>query len=95
MTTVAAWSTREEALARHRAVTVELMDLHRELAQLLAAEKEAKVRAYAQAQGTDKNREQTASFNALNLTTDIFKLKGEIEAWNALRDDIRIWLAYT
>lgn len=71
------------------------MDAHRELATLLVAEKNAKINAYAQAQGTDKNREHVASFNSLNITGDIFKLKGNIAALEALRDDIRLWLAYT
>ncbi len=74
----------KDALQRLGEVTEELQQLHRELASLLAAEKSARIAAWVESDETTVTaRDRVADFNALNLTLDIIKIKGEIAAFEA------------
>lgn len=82
-----------EPLSRFAEVARELMSAHRELATLLAAEHEAKVTSWFEAQeDTLKARDRIADFNAMPLTLDIIKLKGEITALREEKDWLTILL---
>ncbi len=79
-----------QPLARFGEVSAELQMAHRELATLLAAEHEAKVKSwFAANDDTIKGRDRVAEFNALDLTLDVIKLKGDIAALREEKD----WLA--
>lgn len=87
--------TRAEALKRHGELARELSELHRELAEVLGAEKTAKVQSFMAAPGgTDRQRDQASTANALGSTKEVFKLRGEIDALVEERDHIRLLLAY-
>ncbi len=74
------------ALQRLESLTTELADSHRELAQILAAEKECKVRTWVESQETTLGaRERQGDSMALGLTVDAIRLKGEIAALEAER----------
>lgn len=80
----------DEPLARFGALSLELQMAHRELATLIAAEHEAKVRTWFAADDDSvKGRDRVAEFNALDLTLDIMRLKGEIAAMREEKD----WLS--
>lgn len=70
------------ALADLQVETIELARDHRELAECLVAEKQTKVRAYADAADarTNTDRLHVADLAALDLTADVFRLKGSIAA---------------
>lgn len=83
------------ALDRMGSLTEELMAAHRELAMVLAAEKQAKVGAWLESQeGTVSARDRQSDFNALGLTVDALKLKGEINALEAERSYLTLILTY-
>lgn len=87
--------TRPAALERLEAVSSELQILHRELATTLAAEKSAKVHAWAESnEPTLGARERIADFNALDLTLDVITLRGEIAANEAERGYLIEVIAY-
>ncbi len=67
--------------------TYRLANSHRELGQLLSAEKSAKVLSYGRSMAkTLGERENEGAINALNITEDIFKVRAEIEATKARLD---------
>ncbi len=67
-----------EALGK---LTADLQEQRRQLALVLAAEHEAKIKSWMAAdEGTLKGRDRIADFNSMHLTLDIIKLKGEIAA---------------
>lgn len=79
--------TRIEALAQLELATKELAACHRELAQVLMAEREGRVRSYLQSDETSvSGRDRQADVNVLDLTLDMLKIKGEIAALEADRD---------
>ena len=86
--------TRAEALESYGVLSVELAAVRREYAVVLYSEKETKVHAFAQAQGTDKNRDHVANFNALPLTKDSMRLANEIAALEAERDFLQYAITY-
>ncbi len=74
-------TTRTGALEQLRKLSADLMQHRRELADVLAAEHESKIKSWMAAdEGTLKGRDRIADFNSLHLTLDIIKLKGEIAA---------------
>lgn len=78
--------TRDEALARLSELSAELAQTHRELCDLLVAEHQAKTQAWFESQSQYiKERDRIAEFNALPLSLDVIKLKGEIAALEAER----------
>lgn len=87
------YRTRAEALARHHAIAVDLADSYVELGEVRGAEREAKVNAFTQNPGTDKQRDHAASFSALHSTKEVWQIEGAIRALEEERDDIRWQLA--
>lgn len=81
--------TRAEALARHNYIARELGTAHRELSTVRAAEREAKINSFQATAGTDKAREQAASFNGFPNTRVVWEIEGNIRALEEERDDIR------
>lgn len=78
--------TRSAALSQLEYTTTELASSHRELAQLLAAEKEGKIRSWvASEESSVTSRDRWADHMVMDLTLDIIKLKGEINALEATR----------
>lgn len=78
--------TRGEALAKLSDISSSLATSHRELADLLSAEHNAKTRAWFEATSQYiSERDRIADLNALDLSLDIIKLKGEIAALEAER----------
>ncbi len=74
-------TTRQASLDQLGALTANLAAKRQELALVLAAEHEAKIQSwFAADEDTLKGRDRIADFNALHLTLDIIKLKGEILA---------------
>lgn len=72
---------QSESLVRLSEVTRLLSENHRELAQVLAAEREGKVESWMSSEHTSiQARDRTADAYAVSLTVDVFKLKGEIAA---------------
>lgn len=87
-------TTRQGCLERHGAIAVELADLHRELGNVLATEREAKITTALAAEGTDRYRENAAGFNALESTKAVFDIRGNIAALEEERDHLRYLLAH-
>lgn len=78
--------TRLAALTQLEQVSKDLAACHRELAQVLMAEKEGRVRTFmASNEGAVNARDRQADINVLDLSVDILKLKGEIAALEAER----------
>jgi hypothetical protein len=76
-------------------LSLDLAEHHRELAQLLMAEKEAKIEAFDYSDAsTVRQRDHEADRLALPLTRDILKIKGEIAALTELRDYLRLVLQH-
>ncbi len=78
--------TRASALTELEEVAMDLSRIHRDLAELLAAEHQAKIHTWFNSNAdyiTQRDRE--ADFNALSLTLDIIKLKGELAAQESRR----------
>lgn len=86
--------TRTQVLERLGELAVSLASAYRELSELEAAENQAKASAWIGTQGTLGERDGVARFNALDLTTDVIKLKGDIRAWQEERDHLRDLLPY-
>ncbi len=87
--------TRDELLARHHEVALQLMGLHRQLGGLLSTEREAKINGYMGTTGTDKFRENNGGIASIEITKEVFKIRAEIAALSEERDDVRLILAYT
>ena len=65
-------------------VTEDLAIRHRELGELLAAERDCQVRSWHEStESSVTGRDRYASLVALDLSRDIFKLRGEIKALEA------------
>lgn len=80
-------------LDRLHAITTELVEHHRSLALLLAAEKEGRVAAWHNATADSvSGRDRVADFNIVPVTVDILVLKGDIAALIEERDYIRLLL---
>lgn len=78
--------TRHSALQQLEQVTKELAACHRELAQVLMAEKEGRVRTFMASDAAAVNaRDRQADINVVDLSVDAIKLKGEIAALEAER----------
>lgn len=72
-----------------------LANAQRELGQLLAAEKQAKVQGYNTSAGrTNTDKENEGSVSALNITVDIFKIRSEIAALEASREYLKMAIVY-
>lgn len=90
-------SDRDRLLKRLHEIVIELVEHHRSLALLLAAEKEGRVAAWHEAQPIDGKdsvswRDRISDFNITPLSTDIIKLKGEIAALIEERNYIQLLL---
>lgn len=72
-------------LNRLAILTRDLADDHKELATVLKSENECKVQAYLSTEGTEGYKSHVARLQALNLTGDVFTLKGAIAAKEAER----------
>ena len=71
--------------------TQRIANAHRELGQLLAAEKQARVQAYHSSEGrTNSDKDNAANMSALNITVDIFKIRSDIAALEASKDYLMI-----
>lgn len=69
----------------------ELASDHRELAQLLVSEKQAKLDGWREAhQETQGVREKLGEINGYPVTEEIFQLKGEMAARIEERDHLRL-----
>lgn len=85
-----AWPfTRQAALRRHHDISIELGAAYRELAAVKVAERQAKIQAFQQNQGTDRQREHVANFNGFPNTKVMWEVEGEIRGLEEERDDIR------
>ncbi len=82
-------------LEEHGVIADRLAKAHVHLGFLFAQEREAKVNTFLQATGSDRQRENQGSLAALDITSEIFKVKAEIAADTERRDDIRLRLAYS
>ena len=73
-------------------VSYRIANEHRELGQLLLAEKQAKVHGFAGAATlkTISERENVGALQALNITEDIFKARSELASLEARRDYLRV-----
>lgn len=81
-----------EALERLLAVTDLLTIKHRELGSLAATEKEGKTMGYFQAEETSVSaRDRVASFQVLNITTDMIRIRADIDA---LENEQRVLLGW-
>lgn len=89
--------TRADLLAEYETLTDVVMADHRELAEFLVAEKQTKVNGYAQAADarTNSDRQNAGDLAALDLTVDIFRLKGKIAAHEARVAFITTALSYS
>lgn len=75
--------TVTDAFERMFCLTEELASLHRELAQILMAEKEGRVQSYIASDETSiQGRDRVADFQVAPLSIDALKIKGEIAALN-------------
>lgn len=82
----AAWSSLAYTVGQ-------LMQSRRELADLLAAEHEGKVEAWARSEATAINqRDREAAHVITPLTIEIIQLKGEVAAFEEERDFLRQWI---
>jgi hypothetical protein len=74
-------------------VCAELISAHRQLAQLLQAEHEGRVRTRFQSQqSTLGGKDNDAAFQTLDLARDIILLKGDIAAYTEERDQLRYFI---
>jgi hypothetical protein len=82
-----------QVLSEHARISRELGDLHRELAECLVAERQAKFQAYqASSETSFAGRERTGELHSLPLTCDILRLKGEIAALTEEKEFLRLVL---
>lgn len=87
--------SRSAALSNLETTTTELASSHRELAQLLAAEKEGKIRSWVASEDTSvTSRDRWADHMVMDLTLDIIKLKGEIAALEATKTYLMVAIEY-
>lgn len=79
--------------ARLYELAQETIPLHRELADLVATEREGRLHAYMNSQEKSATaRDQEAQYQLIGATTEIIKLKGEIAALNEERDFLKeLW----
>lgn len=69
------------ALNRYRIISEELSQLHRELAQLVAAEVDGRIQAYLNSEETSvQARDREASAFVVGHTVEVIRLKGEVSA---------------
>jgi hypothetical protein len=75
-------------LIRFREVTLELADLHRELAQVRMAEKQAKVEVWRNApvDAPVTHTREVASMNAGTFSVDAIRIQGDIDAYREEKD---------
>jgi hypothetical protein len=91
---------REYASSDPHMVVVRLSEVYQELAGLAtevamirSAERRAKVEGWQRSQDTSVTaRNRDADHNALELTTTLFELQGQVEALQAERDLLRLCL---
>lgn len=82
-------------LDRLRSISTELGQLQKELAQVLIAERQAKLQAWmANEQSSVQARDRYADFNAVGYTVDVFRLRADILALEAERDYIHFAVKY-
>lgn len=78
--------TRAVALDELETVATDIADLHLQVAELIAAEHEAKTTAWFNAESQYiSERDRIADFNALSLSLDLIKLRGELSAAESRR----------
>lgn len=81
-------------LARLSDVTEQLLYLHRETAELQAAERRTKTEAWFAANETSVTaRDRVADISALDTTTEAMKVRAEIVALTEERDHLRLIVA--
>lgn len=86
---------REQSLSRLEKVTTTLSQLHRELAQVLIAERQAKVESFLGTQDLHAQaRDRQADAYAVSLSVEVFKLRGEISALTEERDYLIFYLSF-
>lgn len=66
-------------------VTEDLVGLNVDLGNYLKAEHENRVRAWIDAEGSDRTRDRMASFHTLDISSDIFTARASIAALEAQR----------
>ena len=86
----------EELKSLYCAVAGKLANLHEEAAMVFSSERQAKVRGYAASIETSiAGRERDAELHALESTTTLFELRGEIAALQEELATIKILLGVT
>ncbi len=84
-------SSTVELVERLIQVVEELAGLHKELAAVLQAERQAKINTFAQSQAeTVTAREREANLMSLDMTCAVYDVKGQIEALVEERDLLRL-----
>jgi hypothetical protein len=78
--------TRVEALEELNTLSLDIGETHIQLALLLHAEHEAKVRTWFESNSQYvTERDRIAEFNALDLTLDVIAMRGELAAKESRR----------
>lgn len=76
--------SKQAVLQQLESVTTELAACHRELAQLLMAEKEGKVRSWVESnEDTVTSRDRWSDFHVLDHSLEVLRIKGEVLAHEA------------
>lgn len=89
------YTTKAEALARHKELSFELAELHLELGTSMGLELAADVATTLhQDQTTDKQRERAVKVSKSPHTREVWRVRARIEAAKTELDDIRTQLAY-
>lgn len=77
---------RTEALAELELVAADISALHRQIAEVYRAEHEAKTRSWFDCDSKFiTERDRVAEFNALDLSTDLIVMRGELAALESRR----------
>ena len=83
----------EDLRALYCAVAGKLANLHEEAAMVFSSERRAKVEGFMKSQeGSVAGREREADFHALESTTTLFELRGEIAALQEELGSLKILL---
>lgn len=83
--------TTDSLIPQLQHVVEKLVSLHRELASLLSAEKRGKIEAWMHNNvDTIGARDRIAEFHAIDTTSEIFRVKGEISSYTEERDFLRL-----
>lgn len=80
-----------DAFRAHKRATAQLVQKQVELQDVLVTERNIKTESWLQSQHkTDQAKSREADFHTLDLTEDVYRLKGEVAALESVREHLRL-----